>query len=462
MRKKGIRIGIILLVFLLIGCQNQNGEKTQEVPTTITIWHYYNGKSKEAFDALVEEFNQGLGLEKNILVTAESKGDIGTLMESVEKFYQNLAEAEAMPDIFATYRDTAFEVNKRGLLADIGQYMTAEEIALYNPFFIEEGRLEADKLHIFPVAKSTELFYMNNSDWKAFAQEKGYRYEDLNTWENIRKISEDYYQWSGGRTFFGRDAVENYLLVGFEQLGQDFYEFIEAEDGAGKEDFRLQKIWRNYAEPYIQGYYGAYGRFRSDDIKTGDIVAAVGSTVSVSYYPKEVTRDNGASYPIEIIVLPLPNFEGTQTNAVQQGAGMAVTKSDENKERAAVEFLKWFTNEERNIEFSIATGYFPVQRANHIDGLVEDKFKEIENSADTLLHQNLILGWETLSGDRLYVPIHEDEEGKQRKVIHRYLTSELDPWREAYQSLAQNEQEEFLDQAYIVWAEKFIEESKEC
>ena len=455
MKKLKWGMAILLLAVILVGCQNQSADSKQGVPTTITIWHYYNGKPKEAFDALVEEFNQGVGLEKGILVTAESKGDIGNLIENIEKSYKNLADAEKLPDIFATYRDTAFDVNRRGLLANIEAYLTAEEIAAYNPFFIEEGRLTEGELQIFPVAKSTELLYMNQSDWEAFANEKGYDYEDLTTWENIRKISEEYYTWSGGKTFFGRDAVENYLLVGFEQLGQDFYEFAN-NAAASKEDAKLKRIWENYAKPYIQGYYGAYGRFRSDDIKTGDIVAAVGSTVSVSYYPKEVTRDNGTSYPIEIIVLPLPNFEGTNPSAVQQGAGMAVTKSEEKQEQAAVEFLKWFTHEERNIDFSMATGYFPVRNAEQISNIVQNKIKAMDAGTETLVQQNLILGWESLSGDNLYVPTHIDEEGIQRRMIYRYLTAELDKLKEEYQSLPESEKAPFIEASYAVWAENFI------
>ena len=63
-----------------------------------------------------------------------------------------------------------------------------------------------------------------------------------------------------------------------------------------------------------------------------------------------------------------PKFEGGENYAVQQGAGMVVTKTDEEQMYASVQFLKWFTEDERNIQFSVASGYLPVTKtANDID-----------------------------------------------------------------------------------------------
>lgn len=41
---------------------------------------------------------------------------------------------------------------------------------------------------------------------------------------------------------------------------------------------------------------------------------------------------------------------------------MGVFASDEVRERAACEFLKWFTQPEQNIRFAVSTGYLPVEQ----------------------------------------------------------------------------------------------------
>ena len=49
----------------------------------LEIWHYYNGVQKTAFDQMVQEFNETIGLEKGIIVEAFSQGNISDLTEKV-------------------------------------------------------------------------------------------------------------------------------------------------------------------------------------------------------------------------------------------------------------------------------------------------------------------------------------------------------------------------------------------
>ena len=53
------------------GAASVNTSKNSE-PVDITIWHYYNGSQKAAFDDLVNEFNDTVGKEKGIYVEAVS------------------------------------------------------------------------------------------------------------------------------------------------------------------------------------------------------------------------------------------------------------------------------------------------------------------------------------------------------------------------------------------------------
>lgn len=67
-----------------------------------------------------------------------------------------------------------------------------------------------------------------------------------------------------------------------------------------------------------------------------------------------------------------PVMEGGENCKVQQGAGMAVTKSDAEHEYAACVFLKWFTQKEQNLRFVCNSGYMPVKKdANSISALDE-------------------------------------------------------------------------------------------
>ena len=133
----------------------------------------------------------------------------------------------------------------------------------------------------------------------------------------------------------------------------------------------IHRLWENYYVPYVKGYFAAYGKFRSDDVKTGDIIAYTGSTSSVMYFPDMVENDE-ESYDIDYIVLNAPVMDGGSSVRVQQGAGMAVTKSTEQKEYASCVFLKWITQREQNFEFVCDSGYMPVlKEANSVEALDE-------------------------------------------------------------------------------------------
>ena len=84
-----------------------------------------------------------------------------------------------------------------------------------------------------------------------------------------------------------------------------------------------RKLWDNYYVPYIKGWAAASGRFRSDDIKIGSILAYIGSNSSATYFPTQVMLSDTESHDIELKVLPKPHFEGGKKVAVQQGAGDA-------------------------------------------------------------------------------------------------------------------------------------------
>ena len=60
------------------------------------------------------------------------------------------------------------------------------------------------------------------------------------------------------------------------------------------------------------------------------------------------------------------------------GAGFVVTKSDEKKETACVEFLKWFTAKEQNTDFSVSAGYVPVTK----DALTLENLQAAAESID--------------------------------------------------------------------------------
>ncbi len=346
-------------------------------PVTINIWHYYNGAQKTAFDQLIVEFNESVGREKGIIVEGTNQGSVSKLTEAIIDSAQNKIGTDPVPNIFAAYADTAYQIDALGLVADLGQYLTKDEIDAYIASYMEEGRLTSDgKLKIFPTAKSTEIFMLNKTDWDKFSSAAGASLDTLSTMEGLARTAEAYYNWTDsqtpevpndGKAFFGRDAMANYFIIGAKQLGCEIFSVKDNQVSFQLDKAVFRKLWDNYYVPYINGYYTANGKFRSDDAKIGDLIALIGSSTSATYFPTAVNQNGVDSYPIETLVLPAPIFAGGENYAVQQGAGMVVTTSTPQKEYASVVFLKWFTEAERNLRFSSLSGYLPVKKeANDI------------------------------------------------------------------------------------------------
>lgn len=408
---KKIRYFLFLFVFIgvLCGCGNKETSKLDpDNPVTVKVWHYYNGDKKEIFDKYVKEFNETEGAQKGVNVEVTYLGSTYDIQDEVLAAANKEIGAESLPNIFAAYSDNAYEIDKLGLLADISQYISDEEKAEFVEGYINEGyQFDNKSLKIFPIVKSTEVMYLNRTDWDEFASATGAKESDLLYVEGITDVAKEYYEWSGGKALFGRDAVANLFNIAFKQFGKEMFNINGDKVELEFDREIVKKIWDNLYVPLVQGYFYSDNSFRSDNMKLGSIIAYVGSSSSVEYLPKEVTINDSESYPIEISVLEAPVFKDGEQCAVQQGAGMAVIDSDEKEVEASVCFLKWLTQTERNAKMAVELGYLPVKKeANNIE-YMRDIIKDYDISET--VKESLYTGIQIANEKKLYTsPVFEN------------------------------------------------------
>lgn len=398
--KKGIMSSFIILGVLLSGCGSQKEELySSSNPVDITVWTYYNGDQLSSFNTLVKKFNRTQGKENGIYVESVSCGTVNDLEKNLKDSIEKKVGASEIPDMFSAYNDIAYTIDQMHGIVDLNKYFSDDELDEYIEGYVQDGNiLNNGKLKVFPVAKSTEILTINKTDFDIFAKATNVSSKDLSTIEGLVEVSQKYYEWTDsltprpndGKAFFGRDAMANYILAGSMQLGDEIF---KVKNGKMKLDYNekvARKLWDNYYIPYIKGYFTASGVFRTDDIKTGNIIGYVGSSSSATYFPKTVTNSNDETYSIKMETLPCPQFKDGKNYAIQQGAGMAVMKTTKTKQQAAVEFLKWLTDTKQNVQFSKETGYLPVKKeANKVEPLVDnnnnmDTQKVVEVSIDTV------------------------------------------------------------------------------
>ncbi|MEF9840281.1 MAG: extracellular solute-binding protein [Lachnospiraceae bacterium] len=440
MKKIKSIIILLLVVILCTACQSTSDRKqTEDTNTildpsslvTISLWHYYSGAQQEAFNGLVEEFNQTKGKEIGVFVKASNHGNVTELAESVQAAVDGKVGASEMPNIFAAYTDTAYEIDKKGVLADLSQYMTTKEQEEYIDSYIEEGRFSKDNsLKIWPIAKSTEIFAINKTDWDKFAAATQSKLSECKTIEGVTNIAKKYYEWTDsltpepndGKAFYGRDSMSNYFVIGSKQLGEDIVAVDKDKATVNFTRENAEKLWNNYYVPYIKGYFAASGRFRSDDVKTGSIIAFTGSSSGATFLPKEVIVNDAQSYKIDMKVMEAPKFKDGKDYAVQQGAGMVVTAADEKQVYASVQFLKWFTDSKRNKEFSIDSGYLPVKKeANDVE-----EIGEFTKNHEKIVMDVVERAIQTVNNNKLYTMEVFEHANDVRKVLDYSLADKAD------------------------------------
>lgn len=445
-RTKWLIAGLSAAILLLGGCAA--GEKPVRLdpknPVTITIWHYYNGMQKLAFDNMIAEFNDTIGAEQGIIVEASSYGNISQLEESVMASVNKEVGSQKIPNIFTSYADTAYEVEQMGYLVDLEKYFSEEELAEYVDSYIEEGRIgENGELKIFPVSKSTEVFMLNATDWKEFAEETGAEYADLETREGLVETAKAYYEWTDaqtpeipadGRAFYGRDAMANLFIIGAKQLGTELFAVENGQMTLNLDREVLHKIWEFYYVPYVSGYFSSYGKFRSDDVRIGEIIALTGSTASASYFPFEVTIGE-ETHEIEHVILPDPVFAGGEPYMIQQGAGMVVTKSTEQQEYASAQLLRWITESEKNLELSCQSGYLPVRKEANDRELYDRLIQEKQLEVDPRIYGTEVFLLEQMSHMKLYAGKSFEYAGDARGILEIHLSDRAAADREAVEAL---------------------------
>lgn len=361
-------LSLLLLAGMLSGCASSGVKLDPKDPVTVTMWHNYGGDMQQTMDTLIDEFNSTVGKEQGIKIDVTAISSSAELNESLTMIANGDPGAPDMPDIFTGYPKIAVQFQEKDMLANLDSYFTADELSAYIDEFIAEGRLSDGGLYVFPLAKSTEILYLNQTLFDAFAAETGASAEQLSTFEGIAQLAKQYYEWTDAKTpdtsndgkhFYSSDAWFNMAEVGMVQLGGSIF------DDAGAlslDNDTYTHIFETLYTPAVEGGFAIYDGYSSDLSKTGDLVCSTGSSAGILFYGDTVTYADGTVEQVEYSILPYPTFEDGQKTALQRGGGLMVAKSDEKTEYAAAVFIKWLTAAQQNMTFISQTGYLPVTK----------------------------------------------------------------------------------------------------
>ena len=244
---------------------------------------------------------------------------------------------------------------------------------------------------MFPLAKSTEILYLNQTLFDEFAKATGAKAEKLSTFEGIAELSKLYYDWTDGKTpdipndgkaFYTADSWFNIAQVGMKQKGTSLF---DDENKLALNNENYKHIFNTFYAPATGGGVAIYDGYSSDLSKTGDLVCSTGSSAGILFYGDTITTNDNVTHKVEYSILPYPTMEGGEQIAIQRGSGLMVKKSGKKKEYAASVFIKWLTTPKQNMKFISQTGYLPVTK----QAFEEDMPAHINEGSDARIKKML-------------------------------------------------------------------------
>ena len=349
----------VLLLALAANLAAQQGKQTE-----VVFWHAMGGPLGDALLSLVEDFNS---THPEIHIKAINMGNYSALSTKLMASIQ----ADEQPDIAQAFESW------------IANFMTADKLVAMDDFIAEDAEFRATlddifpvfiksntfngRLWAFPFNKSVRVMYYNRD---AFFRHGLDPYSCPQTWDEFREycrkltVDEDN---DGVPEVYGTTfpvsawQFENLLLqAGGEVMSPDnITPLFNREPGVEALDF-LSALLNEDKTAYLStGYEG------QNDFLAGKVAMVEGSSVSMAYL--QLTGIN-----FYMGIGPIPVRE-TKRNIIS-GTNVVIFKGKDPKvEKAAWEFVKWFTEAPQTAKWSYDTYYMPVRKSAFDEPVLKER-----------------------------------------------------------------------------------------
>ncbi len=344
--------------------------------TVVTFYHANGAAIQEVIQEIIDNFQEDMYEQYGVRVVVEqtSQGDYDTLRQTIAS---SIASGN-QPTVAQTYPDHVSLYLEGEAVASLDKYIehdsyglegTADDSYGYIDRFWAEGSIydKEGTTYSIPFNKSTEVLFYNKNlfdkyDWKVPA-----------TWDDVIAICEEWKQTAeyqkvkdegkkvGG---IGIDSEANFFITLIQQWGGQYTGFDK--DGNGTYLFDNPKAKAALAwlvEEFNKGntvtstHLGT--NYCSDAFKAGQLPMTIGSSAGASY---NVVTDGS----FVTGVAPYPQVAGAsedQKQVIQQGTNITLFECrDKQEELFGWLFMKYLTNYESSLNFTLNTAYFPIRK----------------------------------------------------------------------------------------------------
>jgi multiple sugar transport system substrate-binding protein len=349
---KKIIIFFVVILLLFTACQKKS--ESASGSTEVVFWHAMGGPLGDALQTLVNEFND---THPEIFIKAINMGNYTALSQKLMASIQSGNQ----PDLAQAYEAWTANMIDGDVLVPVSDFIQADpefgvdDLQDFYPVFIKSNTING-KLWSFPFNKSVMVMYYN----KDALYQSGY---DPNkppvTWDQFReyckkltidKDGDGTIDQYGATLKISAWKFENLLLqAGGEIMSNDNKPLFNSEAGVLALDFLTNIINVDKTGYLSPGYEG------QNDFLAGKVIMYEDSSVSLAYMQR-----TGIDFNLGVAAIPVRD---TRRNLIS-GTNVTIFKSDNAEvQKAAWEFIKWFTDTKQTAKWSEMTYYMPVRKS---------------------------------------------------------------------------------------------------
>lgn len=346
---------LILIALLLGGC----GKVMQSSKTKVTFWHGLSGPLGDTLNEMIREFNR---THADIEVIANPISSYAALSQKLMASIQ----AKKQPDIAQVFESWTAKYVDADVLVSISDLIkndpdfTDEDLNDMYPVFRNSVTYQG-AIWSFPFNKSVRAYFYNKDDFYRAGLDPNYFPA---TWDEFRRYCSLLTKEDGRKTWGTNFNVNEWQFVNLlHQAGGRLVDdndrpILNSSEGVEALSFLTDLIHKDKSVYLVKEYEG------QNDFLAGIVSMYEGSSVSITHMRQQPINFN-------IGYAPLPTYR-TKQSAVS-GANIVIFKSgDSKREKAAWEFIKWFTDTAQTAKWSVRTCYMPIRRSAMATSTVQD------------------------------------------------------------------------------------------
>ncbi|HOH96685.1 MAG TPA: ABC transporter substrate-binding protein [Candidatus Cloacimonadota bacterium] len=381
-----ILIFTLLVSLLFSGC----GKALTSGKTKVSFWHGLSGPLGDTLNEMIKEFNR---THDDIEVVANPISSYTALSQKLMASIQ----AKKQPDIAQVFESWTAKYIEAGVVASLDELIkedksfTPADMADIYPVFLESNTFNG-VIYSFPFNKSVRAYFYNKDEFYRNGLDPNYF---PRTWDEFReynrKLTRDT-NGDGKPDVFGTNFnVNEWQFINLlHQAGGTIIDAngkptLNSPSGIEALTYVTDMMLKDKSVYLVREYEG------QNDFLAGIVAMYEGSSVSITHMRQQPINFN-------IGYAPLPTYK-TPKSAVS-GANIVIFKSgDRKRERAAWEFIKWFTDTQQTAHWSARTCYMPVRRSamqnpEIVDFLEEyPQFQGIYDQLENAVYEPQIPAW---------------------------------------------------------------------